>query len=57
MLGDAELLARAEMSKRLEKEGGDMEAAIESGRELLGIPAPAELNFSNSTKAYLLGLQ
>ena len=38
MLGDAELLASAEMSKRLEKEGGDMEAAIESGRELLGIP-------------------
>ena len=41
MLGDAELLASAEMSERLEKEGGDMEAAIESGRELLGIPAPA----------------
>ena len=32
-----------------------MEAAIESGRELLGIPTPAELYFSNSTKAYLLG--
>jgi len=28
MLGDAELLASAEMSKSLEKEGGDMEAAI-----------------------------
>ena len=55
MLGDAELLASAEMSKRLEKEGGYMEAAIESGRELLGIPTPAELYFSNSTKAYLLG--